>query len=1504
MTDTYNYDDQIRQIDRIEFSIFGNAEILANSVLGKNSIGIDKPDLYDNMEPKKGGLIDTRMGVTDSHLSCETCGLDSKHCVGHFGHITLSEYAFHMGYINQVKKILSCICLRCSKLLIYKNEAELTRIMTIRTGKLRFASVKEASKNIKFCQKGNYGCGTPVSKIKLEIKKANWSIKMISETEITGVQTTGPDGENFLENKKVRQILSPEDCYNLLKNMSDKDCEILGFKPEISRPEMMICKIFPVSPVQVRPSSKADFAASSTMEDDLTHKYACIIKANTRIKKYKESLTGNSKYMQDHADLVQYHVVTIYDNESLGTPKSEQCGKATKSLTSRIKGKPGRIRRNLMGKRVDFSGRTVITPDPSADINELRIPLKTAMKLTFPEVVTPYNLEYLQKLVKHGRDKYPGANFVFPMGNAQSSRRAVQIDLRYRKDKLVLRYGDIVERHLVDGDYVLLNRQPSLHKLSMMGHKIKVNLDPTLSTFAFNLAVTKPYNADFDGDEMNIFVPQSAQAMIELEYIANVRKQVITPRLSVPIIGLVQDGIIGSYNMSHPSIKIGWKDAMNLLMATTIDLDNIEKGKTYTGIELFSMLIPSKINITSKKLTVRHGKITKGRLTKAHLGAGKKDSLIHKIWMQYDEQRTQDFLDDVQKMINNFNMLNGFTVGIGDIYPKEDLQIELSKLFETKKLKVDHLITEMENNPFLMDNTTFEQTIQGEMGAVRDDASKRVMKSLSPDNNFNIMIVSGAKGAANNMGQVIGCVGQQIVEGKRIRKRVNGRSLGYFHQNDDSAIARGFIEDKFIKGVRPSSFIFQNIAGREGLIDTAIKTADSGYIQRKLVKALEDVCIKHDGLVRNAVGNVIQFAYGDSNANTAKQYQSILASLKMGNTELSQNYKFTDQELKNYKFTKKQNDDFITNFRQMRDSLRESSISSAIEYVTFNNKFMIPLNLELVIEYFKNKKISGEKLTPTHVINKINDILEYKNTKMLCMTERESTNKNSTKYKDEMFCKFVFRYALINFLAPKQSILINQLNKKQFDLICDKIINDYNKNLVEAGEMVGVVAAQSIGEPVTQMTLNTFHHAGIGGKGTTTSGVKRAQEIFHFTSKIKTPAMNVYLDKNIRKDKAIATNIASLLKYTTLSDIHDKVQVIYDPLPLKNSGFTKKDNVKNLFHGSSLTKNSCQSDITLLPYLVRIKLNKAKMMNKKITLLDVKSAFCDLWKNRFTKMKGLKNAKRQDSKLLEKITMCSISSNNDNDYTPIVHIRFDIKNLTHASVTQFVESVFIEKLKIKGIYDISGISSVYPEKMVSFDNADQSLETEMQHVIYTQGVNLIDVRYINGIDLTRTTCNDIVKIYKTFGIEAARSCIIKEIRMIFEGAGNDVNFTHISILVDFMTHTGKLTSIDRHGLKKLDTGILARTSFEEACVQFINAAVFCEVDKMNSVSARVMAGMAFEGGTNLSKLILDTEMLINSERTDEEQKYIKTFNELSTSVIMDETEDVEEIQSRPMFMPT
>jgi DNA-directed RNA polymerase II subunit RPB1 len=487
------YSEDIKKIEHLEFSIYRNKDVKLYSAVAKDPFGIDLAESYENYEPKKGGLVDLRMGTCDPYLPCATCGENSYDCIGHFGHTVFAEPVFHYGLLPHLKNILQCICLKCSNLLVEKNDTQFKKALNKRSEQ-RFKEIKALTKNINFCNT----CGVPVPKIKREVKD-NGSIKIMIERI---VNNPGQEKEEVIDGiKKIKESLSPRDCYNILRNVSDNDCYLLGFNPKMQRPEDLIIETFPIPPIIIRPTSKVDFLSSATMEDSLTLKISDIITSNKRVRQQMEKDTVHnelSTYNQDIFNLLQYHVAIYFDNESLSLPRTEfkTGGRPIKSISERIKGKQGRMRSNLMGKRVDFSARSVITSDPYIDIDMVGIPKKIAMELTIPEEVTPNNYKYLTALVKNGADNYPGANFILRVNYRDGKPEVQKIDLKYRKIAIRLNFGDVVERHSVDGDYVLFNRQPTLHKPSMMGHKIQVIDNDELNTFRMNVSVCKPYNAD------------------------------------------------------------------------------------------------------------------------------------------------------------------------------------------------------------------------------------------------------------------------------------------------------------------------------------------------------------------------------------------------------------------------------------------------------------------------------------------------------------------------------------------------------------------------------------------------------------------------------------------------------------------------------------------------------------------------------------------------------------------------------------------------------------------------------------------------------------------------------------------------------------------------------------------------------------------------------------------------------------------------------------------------
>jgi DNA-directed RNA polymerase II subunit RPB1 len=954
---------------------------------------------------------------------------------------------------------------------------------------------------------------------------------------------------------------------------------------------------------------------------------------------------------------------------------------------------------------------------------------------------------------------------------------------------------------------------------------------------------------------MNIHVPQTVQTQVELYLICNAKERIITPAKSAPIIGAKQDTLMGSFKLTDDETTVDWKEAMNILMTTSVGLNsNIDKNRLYTGKYFYSQIIPKGINMFNKtdkgdySMRILNGILLNGKIGKSMIGTSK-NNLIHKIWNQYDSDTTRKFIDDIQRMVLQWLMRGGFTVSISDTMIPIDETKKILDVIETKRLEINHLITEYENNPDVMRLDVFEESLKSDLSAVRGTVEGIVMAALPKSNGFYVTITSGSNGSEMNAGQIIGAVGQQEVEGKRIQKRYNERTLPFFFKNDDGAFARGFCHSSFLKGLTLPEFFFHVMAGREGLIYTAIKTADTGYLQRRLIKALEDITVKYDGTVRNANDRIIQIVYGDNGINTECQVDQKLEIINLNNAQLIEIHSYTKEELESLnteKYSDDLNNKFIEKLIKMRDDLREIQRKISNNPVVLIETYTMPVDLNQIIMNIVNRTDRTDStdniIDPYYVLKSIMSLI---NSKELRTIPKEANDTTSIKERDEHDLKFMFKIFLYDYLSPRKCTHKYKFSTEEFDEIINLIKKTVLKAKIPPGEAIGFVAAQSIGEPVTQMTLSTFHFTGTG-KGAVSLGLPRIKEILNATPNIKDPLMKIYLQRQYEKNKLMIKKIASYLKYTVIGDVVSKIEIYFDP----DVKLVERDSVTNVF-------KACNSDITALPWVIKIVLSKEKMLDRNVTLLDIKSQFCTQWTERYNDVKTLK---KDEKHLLDKITQASIMSNYDNSTIPIIHVRFDMNNFDYNTVIKFNDFI-LNKIKLKGIVDINESNEIEDEVSITFDPETGSIIKDTIHIIYTDGVNLNDIQYINGIDLKRITCSDIVAIYKRYGIEAARTSIMKELQRSIGGGGDSVNYQHLEILIDSMVHTGNMTAVNRHGINKLDTDPLSRAAFEKTVEQLLTAAVFSETDYIRSISARIMVGRLINAGTGSFDLLLDDEQL-------------------------------------------
>ena len=460
----------------VQFSMLSADEIRKSSV-----VEVTTSDTYKNNKPVIGGLFDPRMGVLEPGLICPTDGYTYIDTPGYFGHIELARPVFFMQHIKEIKKICQCVCFRCSRLLISKEQH--AHVINMKSEDRWEYVYKESAKVQRCGDLTDDGCGC----------KQPASIKLEDMASLMGEWKDDDGG-------KIIKQLTPEMILKNFRRISDDDVSFMGFSPLWSRPDWMVCQVLPVPPPSVRPSVKHD--AQQRSEDDLTHIYTHIIRTNNELK---EKIANNaSPHVIDGLTMnLQYFIAMVVNNKIKGAdPLAQRSGRPYNCIMGRLNSKTGRIRGNLMGKRVDFSARSVITGDPNLSIRQLGVPMKIAMNITKPVRVNERNSDFLLKLVQNGPDVHPGARIL-------QRKNGEQISLRYVDRRSVrLELGDTVHRHMMDGDAVLFNRQPSLHRMSMMCHIAKIMKKG--DTFRMNVGDTAPYNADFDGDR---FCPKQVSAL-------------------------------------------------------------------------------------------------------------------------------------------------------------------------------------------------------------------------------------------------------------------------------------------------------------------------------------------------------------------------------------------------------------------------------------------------------------------------------------------------------------------------------------------------------------------------------------------------------------------------------------------------------------------------------------------------------------------------------------------------------------------------------------------------------------------------------------------------------------------------------------------------------------------------------------------------------------------------------------------------------------------------------
>lgn len=823
------------------------------------SVKIVTPELYDKEGyPVDGGLMDIRLGVIDPGLRCKTCGSKLKECVGHFGYIELARPIVHVKFVKTIVDVLRGTCRECGNVLVSKQKADKLRQEIEKIGIERGLEAKRDA-----------------------IKKVVAALKSVTKCPHCRAKQYKVDIEKPTSFIEAEKRISPIEVRTRLEKVSEEDCPLFGYNPAFARPEWMILTVLPIPPVTMRPSITLESGERS--EDDLTHKLGDIVRINQRL--FENINAGAPEIIiEDLWDLLQYHITTFFDNEIAQLPPARhRSGQPLKTLTERIKSKEGRIRHNLAGKRTNYCARTVISPDPMLRINEVGVPLLVAMKLTVPEMVTEWNMNYLKKFVENGIEIYPGANYI-----VRPDGKKKKITSETKEASLEeIQPGYVIERHLLDGDVAVFNRQPSLHRMSMMCHRVKVL---PYRTLRLNPTVCKPYNADFDGDEMNLHIPQTEEARAEAEILMEVQTQLISPGFGLSVIGCTQDAVSGNYMLTK-LVEMPRHEAADLLLSVgATALYKLPEKKMVNGREIFSVLLPDDFNFIGKsksgeKVVIKKGCLTEGVMDAATLGGGT-GIMLRNLHKQYGPDRTIDLLHSFFKLgIMTLTKL-GFSTLISDTDLPENAKLMVSDALKEAEASINDFIAkfrsqELEVFPGRTMAETLELKILEVLNRARNKCGEIVAKYANQKSHTILMAESGARGKALNLAQMAAVVGQQAMRGRRIDHGYIGRTLSCFKKGELGSAARGFIKNGFKQGLSPQEFFFGAMTGRDSLMDTALRTPKSGYLYRRLANAMQDLKVEYDGTVRDASGKIIQFSYGEDGLDVAKTEKGRINILKM-----------------------------------------------------------------------------------------------------------------------------------------------------------------------------------------------------------------------------------------------------------------------------------------------------------------------------------------------------------------------------------------------------------------------------------------------------------------------------------------------------------------------------------------------------------------------------------------------------------------------------------------------
>lgn len=1388
---------------RLRFGLLSASHIRKMSVCE-----VKDTTLYYRGLPASGGLLDPLMGTVDRRLLCATCLRDARSCPGHPGNLELSYPMFHIGYVDSVLRTLRCTCFFCSRLCATTDELSQTRDLQ---GKARLLSLHTMVRGRKRC-------------VHCDMVRPTYNRTPL------GIKVEWPDNMEWScdEEKEFCNVpFTAREALSILHHMTDEDITSLGFDLKTSRPEDMILQNLVVPPPIIRPAVYTSEGSRSRGQNDLTVKYLEILKRSQELKTHgiREGGWKEAQLTPDILDRiarVQYEVYTLVNNNiRAAKPPGGRTGgnQNAKSLSDRLRGKEGRVRSNLMGKRVDFSARCVITPDAYFEPDRVGVPYSIAHRLTVPETVNAMNIQDLSKRVKLGSETLKGAENVI-----YSDGLVVHLGCCKDRENIVLHHGDVVERYLSDDDVVVFNRQPSLHKHGMCAHRVR--LMPG-STFRVALPVATPYNADFDGDEMNLHVPQGKAAQAECSMLMAVAQNVIGGQSNKPVLGLVQDTLLGLHLLTLSDVLLDHSHSCRMIACMrhckrelprpAITIHNAEGGggstrprRIWTGKQIFSIALPADLHLEGDlpkdsaewkdaklPVVVREGRLLCGVVRKAHIGTAA-GGIVDLICREYGGAMCIKFLGDAGRLANAYLLQRGHHVGIKDVILHQDGHVQVEERLQKATRLCEEIQKEVTGDTPAHIAQTAEQSILKLLSKTLLQTGGVVNECLPEDNAIRRMVTAGSKGSFINLSQICAALGQQSLEGSRISVDKTCRTLPCFKPNDKSLASRGMVQNSFALGLTPTETFMHAIGGREGLVDTAVKTSQTGYLQRRMNKSMEDARVHTDGTIINAVGEVISFSWGSDGLQPTALERVKLHVLGEANDSIRQ-----------------------------RMTEEEASLALKCKYEILRVKgdtLVAEVDLRVLLPFH-----------PQRVKGKIARARDARGNSPNHGTDRETG--------DDVRGHEPFRRGGVGEVVEFARRCSNVVALAVLDVFCagavagmtteeyESALSFVKTKVAQAravpGESVGCIAAQSIGEPCTQLTLNTFHFAGFSGKNVT-MGIPRLRELLDAAKSPKTPCTTLKFREPFAYSKEFVQYVSNTLVLTRLEDVVTKCDIVFDP----DGKAVEAD--RWIVQCDELLGNVCQDPSQ---FVVRLKLARDVMRQRGLTPPQLRHIVGQRLGDRAV-----------------------VSSSETNAVDSILRIRFahvremvtkgNLRKDQEAILCHRAADILLETVLVCGHPDVTATHAMETSKL-SLDPNAGVLTTRDEFVVQAYGKFLMDSASLSCVDWERSTSNDIWEVLNTLGIEACVHVLFDQMKQVVSFDGTYIDERHLMVICDTMCRGGYIMPLNRHGINKTDSSPLMRCSFEETIDVLCEAGTFGQSENGRGVSTSIMTGQLAEIGTGV-----------------------------------------------------